>query len=288
MADAERARIDDQGIDVRETLERRSADGDLGDRRVEDALDGPYDVLIEATGTTIGDAEPAFSHVEHALERDRHVALANKGPVAERYAEVRAAEAASDGEVRFEATVGGSIPVLSTIRDIGPENVSRVHGVFNGLANFVLSRMTAEGLGYEHVLAEAQDLGLAEMDPSFDVEGTDTGLTCSVLANVMEQSGTEWTLADVAVEGITDIPGSALGLAHEEGRTVRLIGEIRESQVRVAPRLVPETSPLAVRGATTVIQITSEHAGSLNVSGAGTAASEIAAAVLTDVNRLDG
>lgn len=287
IADAESARIDNRSVDVSGTLAWASELGTLGDRQVENALNGPYDVLIETTATAVGDAEPAFSHVVRALQQDRHVVLGNKRPVAERYSEVRAAEAASDGEVRFKATVGGPIPVLSMISDIGSEDVSGIHGVSNGLANFILSRMTAERLGYEHVLAEAQDLGLAEMDPSFDVEGTDAGLTCSVLANVLDRSGTEWTLADIDLEGIKDIPGSALGLAREEGRTVRLIGEVSDDRVRVVPRLISETSPLAVRGTRTVIQIQSKYVGSLTVSGAGATAPEVAAAILTDVNRLN-
>lgn len=284
IADAEGALIDRGGIDASSDLERSDS---LGDRSVGDALEGPFDVLVETTGTAIGDAEPAFGHVETALERDRDVVLGNKGPMAERYRDVRNAAERSDGEVRFEATVGGSVPVLSTVADIGPGNIVGVRGVFNGLANFVLSRMASEGLGYEHVLAEAKDLGIAEIDPSFDVEGTDSGLTCSILANVLDRSGTEYTLDDVDIDGIRDIPGSALDLAKGDGRTVRLIGEVREDRVQVGPRLVPETSPLAVRGAQTVIGIETEHAGLVNVSGAGATAPEVATAILTDVNRIE-
>ena len=82
-------------------------------------MSGAYDVLVEATPSTLGDAEPGFGHVKAALERDRHVVLANKGPVAERYGEVRALERESAGEVYLEATVGGAMPVLSTIADFG-------------------------------------------------------------------------------------------------------------------------------------------------------------------------
>ena len=256
-------------------------------------LAADYDALVEATPTTLGDAEPGFSHVRTALERDRHVVLANKGPVAERYGDLQALVAESDGDIRFEATVGGAIPAVSTVEDIEPSHVTAVRGVLNGTANFILTRMAAEGLDYDHVLAEAQDLGVAEADPSFDVEGTDAALKCVILANVLSFGGAdepadarEFTLADASVEGIRDVPGSALRLAAEDGRTVRLIGEATGETVRVAPRLVPENGTLAVSGTQNIVQIETTHAGRLNISGRGAGGPETASAILGDVGRL--
>jgi homoserine dehydrogenase len=194
---------------------------------------------------------------------------------------------ASAGDVRFEATVGGAIPVLSTIEDLTPEQVTAARGVLNGTANFVLTRMAAEGLGYEHVLAEAQDLGVAEADPSFDVEGTDAALKCVILANVLSQGERAYTLEDAEVEGIKNIPGSALDLAAEDGRTVRLIGEATRNRVRVGPRLVPANDPLAVSGTRNIVQLETEYAGQLNLSGRGAGGPETATAVLADIGRLD-
>jgi len=265
-------------------FERKRSTDRVGDRDPEAALEAAYDVLVEATPTTLGDAEPGFSHAARALERDRHVVLANKGPVAERYDELRDRERASEGRVRFEATVGGAIPALSTIEDIGPGRVSAVRGVLNGTANFVLTRMAAEGLGYEHVLAEAQDLGVAETDPSFDVEGTDAALKCVILSNVLYGGGTR--LDDADVEGIVDVPGEALELAAEDGRTVRLVGEVDEGAVRVGPRLVSAGSALAVSGTRNVVEIETDHAGRLTLTGRGAGGPETASAVLGDVGRL--
>ena len=284
LADSSGAAVDADGIDVDAVLERKGESGSVGDEAPEAALDAEYDVLVEATPTTLGDAEPGFSHVRTALSRDRHVVLANKGPVAERYEEVRDLERASAGSVRFEATVGGAIPALATIEDLGPERVSAVRGILNGTANFVLSRMAAEGLGYEHVLAEAQDLGVAEADPSFDVQGTDAALKCVILANVLSDGG--HSLSDADVEGIEEIPGSALDLAAEDGRTVRLVGEVDGDGVRVGPRLVPERGTLAVTGTMNIVQLETEHAGRLNISGRGAGGPETASAVLSDVGRL--
>jgi len=286
LADSTTGVPDPEGIDVAAALDQKRDDGVVGSGTPEDVLDGPYDVLVEATPTTLGDAQPGFDHLRTALERGRHVVLANKGPVAERYSDVRALERDSEGTVRFEATVGGAIPVLSTIADVGPSNITAVRGVLNGTANFVLSRMAAEGLAYEHVLAEAQDLGVAEADPSFDVEGTDAALKCVIVANVLAGDDGEYTLADAEVEGIRDLPASALDLATEDGGTIRLIGEVSGDAVRVGPRLVPEHGPLAVGGTRNIVQFETRHAGRLNISGRGAGGPETASAVLADVGRL--
>jgi homoserine dehydrogenase len=287
LTDSSGATVDPDGVDVEAALEAKREAGTPGVADPDDAIASEYDVLVEATPTTLGDAQPGFGHVERALERDRHVVLANKGPVAERYGDLRKLEDASAGTVRFEATVGGAMPVLSTVEDFGPEHISAVRGVLNGTANFILSRMAAEGLGYEHVLAEAQDLGVAEADPTFDVDGTDAALKCVILANVLRGNGSECTLEDAEVAGIEDIPGSALELATEDGRTVRLVGEVTaESEVRVGPRLVPENGILAVTGTNNIVQFETEHAGRLNISGRGAGGPETATAVLADVGRL--
>lgn len=285
IADSTSAAIDNEGLDTDSVLTTKRSSGTIGNVAPEDVLDAEYDVLVEATPTTLGDAEPGYSHVTDALERDRHVVLANKGPIAERYDDVHDHERNSEGRVLFDAAVGGAIPVLTTIDDLGRTNVNAVRGVLNGTANFILSRMAAEGLGYEHVLAEAQDLGVAETDPTFDVDGTDAALKCVILANVLFDGG--YTLADADVSGIHDIPGAALSLAAEDGRTIRLIGEVADEQIHVGPRLVPETGTLAVSGTQNIVQIHTEHAGRLNISGRGAGGYETATAVLGDVGRLE-
>lgn len=293
LADSRSAAVDPDGLDPEDVLSRKERGGRLGEAGSEAALDAPYDALVEATPTTLGDGEPGFSHLRDALARDRHVVLANKGPVAERYDDLRELERESEGQVRFEATVAGAIPALSTISDLGTENVTAVRGVLNGTANFILSRMAAEGLDYEHVLAEAQDLGVAEADPAFDVQGTDAALKCVILANVLAGGGgtdgdePTYTLADADVEGIEHIPPSALSLAAEDGRTIRLIGEVSRETVRVGPRLVPEHGTLAVSGTQNILQLETRHAGRLNISGRGAGGPETATAVLADIGRLE-
>ncbi|WP_410765801.1 homoserine dehydrogenase [Haloferax sp. DFSO60] len=287
FADSSSSVSDPDGLNPQRVLERKAQEGVVGPDDASVLFDSDYDVLVEATPTTLGDAEPGFSHVERALEADKHVVLANKGPVAERYGDLRALEAQSKGRVQFEAAVGGAIPILSTIADLGPSQVTAARGVLNGTANFILSRMAAEGLDYEHVLAEAQDLGVAEADPTFDVDGIDAALKFVILANVLSDGDAEYRLDDADVEGIRNVPGTALDLAAEDGRTVRLIGEATPSGVRVAPRLVPTGSALAVTGTQNIVQLETTHAGQLNVSGRGAGGPETATAVLSDVSRLE-
>lgn len=287
LVDSSSASIDADGIDVGDALNRKEGEGNVGTADPSEALEAEYDVLVEATPTTLGDAEPGFSHVKTALERDRHVVLANKGPVAQRYGDVRELEAASEGTVRFEATVGGAIPVLSTIEGFGADQITAVRGVLNGTANFILSRMEEEGLGYEHVLAEAQDLGVAEADPTFDIDGTDAALKCVIVANVL-QNGNEYTLDDATVEGIHELPASALELAKDDGQTIRLIGEVTNDEVRVGPRLIAENSAMAVTGTRNIVQFETTYAGSLYNSGRGAGGPETATAVFSDIGFLDG
>jgi homoserine dehydrogenase len=285
IADSTGAAIDPDGLSSKTVLAEKRETGTVGKDDPETVIDAEYDALVETTPTTLGDAEPGYSHAVSALARDRHVVLANKGPVAERYDALREHEQESDGRVLFDAAVGGAIPVLATINNFGRDNVTAVRGVLNGTANFILSRMAAEGLDYEHVLAEAQDLGVAETDPTFDVDGTDAALKCVILANVLFDGG--YTLADATVAGIQEIPGPALHLASEDGRTIRLIGEVIDGQIRVGPRLVYDNGTLAVSGTQNIVQIETEHAGRLNISGHGAGGPETATAILADVGRLE-
>jgi homoserine dehydrogenase len=286
IADSSSGVVDSSGIDVDAVLNRKEREGTVGDGSPDDVLVADYDVLVEATPTTLGDAQPGFGHVETALSRDRHAVLANKGPVAERYGELMALAEDSAGDVLFEAAVGGAIPILSTIDDFGAGQITAARGVLNGTANFILSRMAADGLDYEHVLAEAQDLGVAEADPSFDVDGTDAALKFVILSNVLSQGEREYTLDDATVEGIQNVPGNALDLAAEDNRTVRLIGEATPDGVHVAPKLVPQNGVLAVTGTRNIVQFETENAGELNISGRGAGGPETATAVLADVGRL--
>ena len=286
IADSSAAAVDPDGLDAAEILRRKAQEGQVGSAAPDTLFEAPYDVLVEATPTTLESAEPGFGHVERALSADRDVVLANKGPVAERYQDLQALVDGSAGRVRFEATVAGAIPVMATIAAYGPAQVSAVRGILNGTANFILTRMASESLAYDHVLAEAQELGVAEADPSFDVDGTDAALKCVIIANVLLQGDQIHRLAEADITGIEAIPTSAHQAARDAGKTIRLVGEVGEDGVRVGPRLVPVDDPLAVTGTENIVRLELADAGPMHLAGRGAGGPETAAAVLADIDRL--
>ena len=286
IADSTAAAVDSDGLDAAEVLSRKAREGQVGSASLDALFDAAYDVLVEATPTTLDSAEPGFGHVERALRAGRDVVLANKGPVAERYEDLQALVDRSAGRVRFEATVAGAIPVMATIAAYGPAQVTGVRGILNGTANFILTRMASESLAYDHVLAEAQELGVAEADPTFDVDGTDAALKCVIIANVLAQGSQTHRLAEADVTGIEAIPTSAHQAARDAGKTIRLVGEVSDDGVRVGPRLVPVDDPLAVTGTENIVRLEIADAGPMHLAGRGAGGPETAAAVLADIDRL--
>lgn len=284
VADSSSVAVDDEGLDLEAVKQRKDEDdvvGDDGD--VKDALeDADYDVLVEASPTTLGDAEPAFGYMMTAIENGAHVVTSNKGPLAMRYGEVMEKAGKEDVEVRMEGTVGGAIPTINTVREsLAGDEISGARGILNGTCNFILTRMLEEGLTYEHVLGEAQDMGIAESDPTFDVEGIDTALKCVILSNVLFEG--ERTLDDVDVAGITEVTPDSLRLARESGHVVKLVGEVSEDALSVAPRLVPEGHALDVGGTLNVVAFDADLAGEVTVTGHGAGSSETASALVSDL-----
>ncbi|MDY6776333.1 MAG: homoserine dehydrogenase [Halobacteria archaeon] len=287
VADSDTVTVDDDGLDLEEVKETKKETGDVGDGKPLMAAlrETEYDVLVEATPTTLGDAEPAFSHITAAIQNGAHVVTSNKGPVAMRYSELMEAADEEGVEVRMEGAVGGAMPVINTVREsLAGDDVYAARGILNGTCNFILSRMLEEGLSYEHVLGEAQDMGIAETDPTFDVEGIDTALKCVILSNVLFDG--ESTLDDVDVTGITEITPDALRLADESGHVVKLIGEVTRDELKVEPRLIPKEHSLDVGGTLNVVSFETEFAGEITVSGKGAGDEETASALVSDLTAI--
>lgn len=283
-ADSSSVASDPDGLDLRELKQRKQESGSVGDGGdVLEALgDVEYDALVEASPTTLGDAEPAFSYMTTAIERGADVVTSNKGPVAMRYGEVMEAARDAGVEVRMEGAVGGAMPVINTVREsLAGDRVREARGILNGTCNFILTRMLEEGLTYRHVLGEAQDMGIAEADPSFDVEGIDTALKCVILANVLFEGGR--SLDDVDVTGITEVTPDSLRLARDSEHVVKLVGEVTRDELTVAPRLVPRGHALDVGGTLNVVSFSTELAGDITVTGRGAGKSETASALVSDL-----
>jgi len=287
VADSRSALMDRDGISIEEVLEAKRMHGSCGDTSLT-AMDvvtkGTYDVLVEVTPTNALTGEPGLSHILAALARGRHVVTSNKGPIAREYERLRRCAAEKGVMLRYEATVGGAIPIIHTLEHgLAGNRVLAVFGVLNGTCNYILSRMAAEGLSYEQALLEAREMGYAEADPTYDVKGIDSAIKLVILANTFWKKPVQ--LEDVDVTGIDMLTNDALRLAEEQDCTIRLIAEAIPDKgiLRVAPRTVPLSHPLVVDGTLNAITIETDMAGEITLIGRGAGSVETASAIIGDI-----
>jgi homoserine dehydrogenase len=288
VADSKGVAVDENGLDPARVLKEKH-DGGLK-RSGQSTLDyikaGNYDVLVEVTPTDAKTGEPGLSYIAAALNRGKHVVTSNKGPVALKYDLLTGLAREKKAHFLFEATVGGAMPVFNLLRSpLAGNKVLGIKGIFNGTCNYILTRMASEGLPYDMVLSEAKELGYAEADPTYDVEGIDTALKVVILANAA--FGMNVSLEDVSVVGISSMTPDALKLAADNGFVIKLIGEIRpndcERVLKVSPRLVPKTHPLSVQGTLNAALIETALAGEIVIIGKGAGSVETASAILSDL-----
>ena len=242
------------------------------------------DLVVEL----IGGIEPAGQLIERALRAGKPVISANKALLAERGAYLSSLADSLGVDLNFEAAVAGAIPVIRTLREsLAGEEITRVMGIVNGTTNYILSKMAGEGRGYDDVLGEAQTLGLAERDPSADVEGFDAAAKAAILAGLA--FGCEVPPASVHREGITAVRAVDVAFARRLGYAVKLLAvaerlEGDEISVRVHPTMVPAEHPLAqVEGAYNAVFVEGEALGSLMLYGQGAGGEATASAVLGDL-----
>ena len=288
ISDSHGSCVNPEGIDLEAALQRKVETGSVATSKtssIEVIKDVEHELMIDVTPTNIDDGEPGLTYILEAFNRGRHVVTSNKGPLALKY-RVLCDEAKKNGvRFRFEASVGGAMPILNLAKDaLAGNRIIGIEGILNGTCNYILSRMFEEGLSYKHVLGEAQELGIAETDPTYDVEGIDTACKLVILANSI--FGMDVTYDDVEITGITKITAEALMLAGAEGMVIKLIGEVRDGDdaiLRVAPRLVPKSHPLVVGGTLNVALLKTDMAGPISVTGRGAGSMETASAILSDV-----
>ncbi|MEN9354141.1 MAG: homoserine dehydrogenase [Fibrobacterota bacterium] len=222
-----------------------------------------------------------------ALELGKPVVTANKALLAKHGAEIFPLAAKHGTEIRFEASVGGAIPVIRTLRDAySGSEASSLACIINGTTNFILSRMAKSGMDYAEALAEAQALGYAEADPTFDVEGYDAAHKVAILASLC--AGKRVDFNDMHVEGISRITIADIEAAEELGCVIRLLGQVEldgdRVDARVHPCLVPHEHPLAsVQGAYNAVFIDGTTAGQTLLYGKGAGRLPTASAVCADI-----
>lgn len=274
-----------EGLDPSAILERKSSTGQVGEPRPKDMLDflrkTDFDVLVEASPSNIEDGGEGLHFIREALSKGVHVVTVNKGPLALHFRELEQLAIDNGAMLRFEGSVGGAMPIINLCREsLAGEEILSIQGIFNGTCNYILSRMD-KGLPFDQALKEAQELGYAESDPSYDIDGIDSASKVAILANAV--FGRDVSFSDVSVTGITAISEEAVSLAAGQKMVIRLIGEVSDSKLEVAPRLIPKGHPLALAGTLNIAQISSDLAGPVTVSGRGAGRIETASAIFSDL-----
>ena len=257
-------------------------------RNAEEVILHPdIEILIEL----IGGYEPARTFVLKALHAGKHVVTANKALLAKYWGDVFEHTRIYRRLVYFEASVGGGIPIIQAINEgLAGNRITKIVGILNGTTNYVLTKMSREGMDYPTALKEAQKAGFAEADPTFDVEGIDAAHKIAILASIA--SGTWVRLSDVVTEGITHIDPRDMQFVRKEfGYVIKLLGIAKLTptavEVRVHPALIPDTHPFAnVQNEYNAISVDGDAVGDVMLYGKGAGSMAAASAVISDVTYL--
>jgi homoserine dehydrogenase len=248
------------------------------------AADPEIDVFAELIG---GEGDPAKKAVETALSAGKSVVTANKALLARHGAALARLAEQKNAALHFEAAVAGAIPIIRTLREglIG-NSFARVYGILNGTCNYILTRMEQDNLSFADCLKEAQRLGYAEADPSFDVDGHDSAQKLAILASLA--FGTRVDPDNVYIEGISSIAPEDLEAAEELGYRVKLLGVAMKTsngiEQRVHPTMVPRDSAIAqVMGVTNAVTIDAEEISPITLVGPGAGGMATASAVVADI-----
>ncbi|MBI5815673.1 MAG: homoserine dehydrogenase [Nitrospinae bacterium] len=240
------------------------------------------DIVIEV----MGGENPALELILEAIKNGKHVVTANKRLLAVHGEKIYKAVEDAGVELGFEAAVAGAVPVIRSIREAFAANkIEAVHGIINGTSNYILSRMKDEGKPFGEILKDAQELGYAEADPTFDVEGIDSAHKIAVLAALAFQTPVDF--AGVYTEGISKITPEDIGMAKEFGYTIKLLAiakRVNDSiDVRVHPAMIPSSHPMAnVNGPLNAVEVIGDSAGVNMLVGPGAGAGPTASAVMGD------
>jgi homoserine dehydrogenase len=245
--------------------------------------DPEIDIVVEL----IGGIEPAKTFLLKGIDAGKHVVSANKALLSMHGREIFAAAAAKGVEVGFEASVGGGIPILKSLREgLVANNIVSIMGIMNGTANYILSQMTDYGLPFAKVLKDAQEKGYAEADPTYDVEGIDTAHKLVIL--MMMAYGINISLDDVSTEGISQIKPIDISFAKQFGYRLKLLAISKNHgdhvEARVHPTMVPEDHMLAsINGAYNGIHIKGDMVGNVLLYGMGAGKMPTGSAVAADI-----
>ena len=274
-----------KAVDLDES--RRDALGIPGGIFSKDARDAIGNTEIDIVVELIGGYSPAGEFIIESLNNGQHVATANMALLAKQGAELVGLALEKGADLCFEASVAGGIPILKAAREgLAANNISHIYGIVNGTCNYILSRMTYEGMGFEDALKEAQEKGFAEADPTLDIEGDDSAHKLAILASIAFNARVDF--ADVYIEGITEITHDDVEYADELGYVIKLLaiarGNGEEAELRVHPALVSKDSLLAsVKGEYNALLLEGDVVGTTMYYGKGAGKQPTASAIISDL-----
>jgi len=252
-----------------------------------DANDIFEDPQIDIVVELIGGIEPAKSFLLKAIAKGKHVVSANKALLSTHGREIFSAAAANDVEVGFEASVGGGMPVIKSLKEgLIANTILSIRGIMNGTANYILTQMTEHGYAFADVLRDAQQKGFAEADPTYDIEGIDTAHKLAILMTIAY--GKHVHLDHVTTEGNSNIHPIDIEFAREFGYRIKLLAISHNHgshmEARVHPTMVPESHMLAnIHGAFNAIQFTGDIVGDVLLYGQGAGMMPTGSAVAADI-----
>lgn len=245
--------------------------------------DPEIDIVVEL----IGGIEPAKTFILKAIEAGKHVVTANKALLSQEGRQIFSAAARMGVEIGFEASVGGGIPVIKSLKEgLVANRINSIMGIMNGTANYILTRMTDEGATFDVVLKDAQEHGFAEADPTYDIEGIDTAHKLAILITMAY--GTNISLDDITIEGISRIEPIDIRFAKEFGCRIKLLAISHNHgdhiEARVHPTMVPESHLLAsINGPYNGIHFSGDSVGNILLYGQGAGKMPTGSAVAADI-----
>lgn len=275
-------------LNVKYVLDLRSFPGDA----VEEVLVNDYEIIlndpeVEVIAEVMGGVEPAYTFVKKALLKGKSVCTSNKELVAKHGPELIEIAKKMKRNFFFEASVGGGIPVIRPlISSLTADDIYEVSGILNGTTNFILTKMSKEGLDFDTVLKEAQALGYAEKDPTADIEGHDASRKIAILTSLV--FGKTANFEEVYTEGITKITDKDFMYANKLGMSIKIFGRMQKDKdniyAMVSPVMIDENNPLySVNGVMNAILVKGNVLGDAMFYGAGAGKLPTASAVVSDI-----
>ncbi len=292
IADRRGAAVSRKGIDLSKALYAKEEDGSVSTLQeigrpnlsAQALLEEiAADIVVEVTSTNFQTGEPGTTHISKALSQGSHVVTTNKGSLAASFQQLSDLAERSQASLRFSGAVGGALPVLDfATKCLLPEEIESIRGVLNGTTNYILWSMAERQIRMPQAIEEAQELGYAEENILYDLEGLDTACKLVIIANwIMNR---KVSLKEVETTGIREISLEEILAARREGSSIRLIGSIGK-RMKVSPEKISATDSLCVSKASNVVEFNCAQSGQHLLIGRGAGGKETASSIIRDIVR---